>query len=79
MLLTLSHIPPIGDWKAAFGSNLIGIGVLSVGVKVKFCSNFTSASFVCMIPNRLPMQILGPSPDLKIKLFVLISQSRITY
>lgn len=62
MLSTVSHIPPTGDWKAALGSKAIGVVVFGQGENRYSRSSFTSAIFVCMMPKREPMQILGPSP-----------------
>lgn len=36
--------------------------VSSQGLKEKFCSNLTTASFMFMIANLMAMQFLGPVP-----------------
>lgn len=38
-----------------FGSNSIGIVVLSVGENLKFVNNLINPIFVCMRPKRRPM------------------------
>lgn len=48
----------IGVTKGEEDLNFIGIVVLAHGESLKFISNLTIASFACINPNLMPMQLL---------------------